>query len=216
MGSGVEAEAVLPKAAQAAAGGWLSLSPGTAGETAAQPLFSTLNPSQPLQAGGGSAGPATMPVVTPGGARGSISALKFAPASPSSFAPSPALVAAPGGAAGTATPAPAPAPATHGGNGQGQQGTGVTPAPQVKSGGTTPPSSIAYPIIGNSSGPSLGQFTNFPLYTLYDTDGTILFPNDYQLATLNGWVDLRAQVRDTTVSTYSWDTTNLGGATNMG
>ena len=217
-GSGVEAGAVSPKAAPAvAAGGWLNLSPGKAGETAAQPLFSTLKPSQPLQAGGGSAGPATQPVVTPGGARGSISPVKFAPASSSSFAPSPALLAAAGGAAGTATPSSSPAstPTTHGENGQGQQGTGVAPPPQVSSGGTTPPSSISYPIIGNSSGPSLGQFTNFPLYTLDDTDGTILFPNDYQLATLNGWVDLRAQVRDTTVSTYSWDTTNLGGATSI-
>ena len=81
---------------------------------------------------------------------------------------------------------------------------------------TPDPSSTAWTITGNSSNVSLGNFTSFPLYTLDDTDGTTLMPNDFQLATLNGWVDLRAQVRDTTVSTYSWDTTGLGSyATNI-
>ena len=47
--------------------------------------------------------------------------------------------------------------------------------------------------------PQLGQFTNFPLYTLDENDGTVLFPGADQLATLDGDVDLRAQVSGTTV-----------------
>jgi hypothetical protein len=71
------------------------------------------------------------------------------------------------------------------------------------------------PTLGNSSPVALGSFTHFPLYTLDYNDGTVLFPGVYQEATLNAPVDLRAQVRDTTVSSYSWDTTHLGGATSI-
>jgi hypothetical protein len=65
----------------------------------------------------------------------------------------------------------------------------------------------------------LAPFTHFPLYVLDYNYGSILFPGFEQYAVIGGanqgWVDLRAQVRDTTVSTYSWDTTNLTQATNI-
>jgi hypothetical protein len=57
-------------------------------------------------------------------------------------------------------------------------------------------------------GAALAEFTNFPLYTLNWADGSVFFPDTYQWATIggpsDGWVELRAQVRDTTVSSYSW------------
>ncbi len=43
----------------------------------------------------------------------------------------------------------------------------------------------------------------------------MLFPNGYQLATLDGNVDLRAQVKNTTGVTFSWNTTGLTNATNI-
>ena len=52
-------------------------------------------------------------------------------------------------------------------------------------------------------------FTYFPLYTLDYIQGTVLFPGGYQLATLDGNVDLRAQTSGTTGVTYSWNTSNL-------
>jgi RHS repeat-associated protein len=68
-------------------------------------------------------------------------------------------------------------------------------------------------------GAALASFTNFPLYTLNWADGSVFFPDTYQWATIggpsDGWVELRAQVRDTTVSSYSWNTTNLTQATNI-
>jgi RHS repeat-associated protein len=80
--------------------------------------------------------------------------------------------------------------------------------------GGTPTPGLSLPIAGPSPGenPPLGIFNHYPLYTLDMNDGTVLFPGFVQLATGGENVDLRAQVRDTTVSTYSWDTTNLTGA----
>ena len=62
---------------------------------------------------------------------------------------------------------------------------------------------------------ALGQFTNFPVYTLDQNDGVVLFPGFQQLATLNAPVDLRAQVSGTTVSSYSWNTSGLTDATSI-
>jgi len=61
---------------------------------------------------------------------------------------------------------------------------------------------------GDSSGSPLVQ-PAFPLYTLDYIQGTVLFPNGYQLATLDGNVDLRAQVTGTTGVTFSWNTSGL-------
>ncbi len=59
------------------------------------------------------------------------------------------------------------------------------------------------------------SFPYFPLYTLDYIQGTVLFPGGYQLATLNSNVDLRAQTSGTTGVTYSWNTSNLTGATSI-
>jgi hypothetical protein len=65
----------------------------------------------------------------------------------------------------------------------------------------------------------LAPFTHFALCVLDYNYGSILFPGFEQCAVIGGasqgWVDLRAQVRDTTASTYSWDTTNLTQATKI-
>jgi hypothetical protein len=66
-----------------------------------------------------------------------------------------------------------------------------------------------------TAGPTQGTFTNFPLYTLDYNDGMVMFPGFNQLAFRGASVDLRAQVRNTAVQSYSWDTTNLTDATGI-
>src|SRR5690606_34932436 len=68
-------------------------------------------------------------------------------------------------------------------------------------------------VAGDST--ALGSFTNFPLYTLDHNYGTVLFPGFVHYATPGGHVDLRAQVRDTAVASYSWDTSGLTEALNI-
>jgi hypothetical protein len=63
---------------------------------------------------------------------------------------------------------------------------------------------------GNGPGAML-SFPYFPLYTLDYDNGIVLFNNEYQQATLAGTTDLYAQVKGTTVSSYSW--TASGGLT---
>ena len=53
------------------------------------------------------------------------------------------------------------------------------------------------------------SFPYFPLYVLDENNGIVLFNGQYQQASLDGVVDLYAQVKGTTVSTYSWTTSNL-------
>ena len=77
------------------------------------------------------------------------------------------------------------------------------------------PSSIVDPTSGTASGPSQGQFPYFAVYVLDWNHGSTMMPGAYQYATLGGHVDLRAQVRDTTVSSISWDTSHLGDASNV-
>src|SRR5207249_9449074 len=59
------------------------------------------------------------------------------------------------------------------------------------------------------------QFTYYPLYTLDYIQGSVLFDGGYQLATLDGNVDLRAQVKNATGVSFSWNTTNLTHATGI-
>ena len=68
---------------------------------------------------------------------------------------------------------------------------------------------------GNSSSAALLSFSYFPLYTLDYNDGAVFFPGTTQLATPYGYVDLRAQVRDAAVASYSWDTSHLTDANNI-
>ena len=53
------------------------------------------------------------------------------------------------------------------------------------------------------------SFPYFPLYVLDQNNGVVLFNDQYQLGTLGGDVDLYAQVKGATVSTYSWNTSGL-------
>jgi len=55
------------------------------------------------------------------------------------------------------------------------------------------------------------SFPYFPLYAIDENNGIVLFNNQYQQATLGGSVDLYAQVKGTTVSTFSWTTANFTG-----
>jgi RHS repeat-associated protein len=75
--------------------------------------------------------------------------------------------------------------------------------------------SVPYGVIGNNSPAAQGSFPYFPMYTLDYINGVVLFPGQYQEATLGGSVDLRAQVRDTTGVTFSWDTSHLSYANSI-
>ena len=82
--------------------------------------------------------------------------------------------------------------------------TGPSPVTIVEN-----PSSLPSSTAGNASGAAMEDFTYFPLYTLDYNQGTVLFPGGYQLATLMGNMDLRAQTSGATGVTYSWNTTDL-------
>jgi hypothetical protein len=102
------------------------------------------------------------------------------------------------------------APSLPGVPGGGQKpGPGHNPRPMT-SGGSTPPSSIPDPVIGTSSGPSQDSFPYFAIYVLDNNDGVVMFPGADQFASLNGVVELEAQVSGATVSSYNWNTSGLG------
>ena len=78
------------------------------------------------------------------------------------------------------------------------------------------PSSLPSSSVGNGSGSALLSFPYFPLYVLDENSGIVLFNNEYQQASLSGVYDLEAQVKGTSVSTYSWTTSNLNIASSSG
>jgi hypothetical protein len=80
---------------------------------------------------------------------------------------------------------------------------------------TENPWSLPYSPIGGPLNSPLVQFPYYPLYTLDYIQGNVLFPGGYQLATLDGNVDLRAQVKNTTGVSFSWNTSGLTNATNI-
>ena len=92
-----------------------------------------------------------------------------------------------------------------------QGGTGFSATPDASGSPTGPtitenPSSTPYsPTSGGFDSP-LVSFPYYPLYTLDYIQGNVLFPGGEQLATLDGNVDLRAQVKNTTGVTFSWNT----------
>jgi RHS repeat-associated protein len=161
--------------------------------------------------------------------RGAITPLQLPPPAPAAAATggaSAALLAAAAGASGAGAPAVSNVALAHPVLGasprqaaaSGTGGAGITfdpdggPGSSTSGGGTPLPGSTPDPTTGNSSGPSLGSFTYFPLYVLDNNYGVVLYPNVQQLATLGGKVDLLAQVSGATVSSYNWDTSNLTGA----
>jgi hypothetical protein len=203
--------------ASTAAGDWLTLRRQTPKAPAA-PEHAGLAPPRPptpapMLAGGTSVGGGSGPGGIPGGGTGAIAPLQLPPPSFVDGGGSTATAAAAHVASTGASVSPA----------NSSSSTVVGPAlgsgsfsfASASSGTSKPPQPIIHHIRNNSSPVALGQFTNFPLYTLDYPDGTVMFPGVYQYATLDAWADLRAQVRDTTVSSYSWDTTNLTDATSI-
>ena len=101
-----------------------------------------------------------------------------------------------------------------------QGGTGLSAIPDASGSPTGPtitenPSSLPYsPTSGGFNSP-LVSFQYYPLYTLDYIQGNVLFPGGEQLATLDGNVDLRAQVKNTTGVTFSWNTSGLTNATSI-
>ena len=69
---------------------------------------------------------------------------------------------------------------------------------------------------GNGSGSSQMSFPYFPLYVLDENNGIVLFNNQYQQSSPSGIINLYAQVKGTTVSTYSWTTSGLSIASSSG
>ena len=61
----------------------------------------------------------------------------------------------------------------------------------------------------------LVQFPYFPLYTLDYIQGAVLFSGGYEIGIPNGNVDLRAQVKNGTGVTFSWNTSGLTNAYNI-
>ena len=101
-----------------------------------------------------------------------------------------------------------------------QGGTGFSATPDASGSPTGPtitenPSSTPYsPTSGGFDSP-LVSFPYYPLYTLDYIQGNVLFPGGEQLATLDGNVDLRAQVKNTTGVTFSWNTSGLTNASSI-
>jgi RHS repeat-associated protein len=194
------------------------------------PLHST--PSTGAQAGGVTA-PRGSAVGTP---RGAITPIRISAPPTSDSTPGSGLISAGPSASGAiATPpahgvAPITSTTTSTSNvGAASESNGTSqggrpairafdPGAGVSSGGTVDPGLYTTPT-DRPNGAATETFTNFPLYVIDNYRGDVFWPGTYQLATISsqntGWEDLRAQVRDTTVSSYSWDTTHLTNVTNL-
>jgi hypothetical protein len=68
-------------------------------------------------------------------------------------------------------------------------------------------------VISNYSGFTPGVSAPFGLYVLDNQAGVVLNAGVEQLATLNGWMDLIAEVQGATASSCSWNTSSLTGGT---
>ena len=66
----------------------------------------------------------------------------------------------------------------------------------IGSGGFAAPGSTPDPVTGNSSTVTAGVSTPFSVSVLDNQAGVVLYPNVDQFATLNGWIDLVAQVSE--------------------
>jgi RHS repeat-associated protein len=192
-----------------------------AAENAGAPLFQNAlgfpeAPRTPLTDGGGS--PSPPGPVSPGSGSGSRPPAPqpqtgSGTAAAASFAPG-GGAGAPGEAGGRSGAAPAPA----------QAGVVARPAvrpsspvPLALAGPSIPENAWSLPdgTIGNGSPAAQGSFPYYPMYVLDYDNAIVLFPGQYQEATLGGSVDLRAQVRDTTGVTFSWDTSHLSYANSI-
>ena len=220
-GSAAKAAAAVARPSPAAAAGgtasvaassgdsvWVALAARSGGATSASmtiPAANTITVAQPIRpasnSGGGAGGSShggSGAVSAPGGAA--------APAPPQPGGSAMAANSAALSGAGLASTSPSatnPAtPAIH-----------ATPTTGKSASPTSSPNA------GAGHAPPISQaaltFANFPLYTLDYNEGSVLLPGTTRLATLGGNVDLRAQVENTTVSSYSWNTAGLANATNI-
>ena len=217
----VVAAATSHRVSSASSSDWLTLfHRGKGAKTAADHQAFTLSKPAAKSSDGGGA--------SRGGSGGTSSGLvtpfRLPPPTPidagsSSAVASAALGGALGAAGNSATGASHPASASAAAGGQAATadtsapGSGATLSPLAASGGRIIAAPTIYTTKLNSSPAAMGSFSHFPLYTLDYNNGVVLFPGVTQLATLNAPEDLRAQVRDTAVSSYSWDTTHMGDAT---
>ena len=81
---------------------------------------------------------------------------------------------------------------------------------------TIPENASSLPSTTVSGGLAAFSFPYFQLYTLDDYNGVVLYPGQYQQATLGGSVNLMAQVsRSSAPYTYSWTTSGLTTATGI-
>ncbi len=200
-------------------GDWLNLSPSSSDSTEPD-LAAPWHPAKP--AGGGSAlpprGGSGVPSASGVTRGGPITQARLAaPASASSSAAaSGALLAAVAGAGGTGS-APANPPPAQGAPASSPASSPRAAAPPVANAATPsgrPDGSGggpgAGPVLGSPGGAYQSSFAYFPMYVLDNNNGVVLYPGVDQLATLNGSVDLLAQVSGTTVSSYNWNTSGLG------
>ncbi len=200
-------------------GDWLNLSPSSSDSTEPD-LAAPWHPPKP--AGGGSALP-------PRGGSGAPSASGVTRGGPISQA----RLAAPATASGSAAAAGSLLAAVAGGAGAAPAGMPSAQGAPVSSPASSPRAAAAAPPVANAAvpsgrpdgsgggpgpGPVLGSpggayqssFAYFAMYVLDNNNGVVLYPGADQLATLNGSVDLLAQVSGTTVSSYNWNTSGLG------
>jgi RHS repeat-associated protein len=209
------------------AGDWLSLSPSSsAGST--ETGIST--PWKPIRHDGGGPvlpGHGGVPAASASSRisrGGAITQAQLAPPAPTtsgSGAAGALLAAVAGASAGAGTQAPAPATAAGAtGRRAGTSSTGshapasppISVSPYSDPGATDPSGGGigSSPGIGGFSPPYQPSFPYFAMYVLDNNNGVVLYPGVDQLATLNGSVDLLAQVSGTTVSSYNWNTSGLG------
>ncbi len=212
---------------------WLTLNAKPSADAASTGISKPWHPAK--GAGGGAAraprgGTSASRGITPAG-RGAITPLRLPSNSASASTgggASAALLAAVAGASsvdtqpGVAGALPVPKISlVHAGagaaSGASNQGGGVTlsadadPGP-TPSGGSTPlPGSTPDLVTGNASPMTEGDDVSepFQVYVLDNQAGVVLYPGVDQLATLDGWMDLKAQVQGATVSSYSWSTSGM-------
>ncbi len=215
---------------------WLTLSAKPAADQGAEGISKPWHPAKgpgggPAQAprGGTSASRGTQNT-----AHGTITPLRLPASTPAASAgggASAALLAAVAGASGAGTQVASPGAggagpvprislvhagagaasgeSNQGGNGAVPFSPAADPGSTPSGGSTPPPGSTPDPVIGNSSPITDDVSEPFNVYVLDNQAGVVLYPGVQQLATLDGWMDLVAQVSGATVSSYSWNTSGL-------
>src|SRR4051812_26306331 len=216
VGSGSKAAAGAPGAPRAVPTG---VGFDLTSPTASAPLPARAAPWRPARP---MTGGEALPARGVGGGGASAGTAKPSPHTTSALAPPPAQAAGFGGtgpaasplslAAGTTftrtavrpiAPAPAPPPRT--------VPASVPPGPLTVDGPTgsfpaTAPENASSLPFAAGGGAAPASFPYYPLYVLDSLDGVTLAPGQYQLGAVAGYVDLRAQARDATGVTFSWDT----------